>query len=285
MARSISLIQSQINSSLQANLATVGITLDTTQWSKRNILRLLCFCVATAIAVLEQLIDVFTANVEAVAASAAPATDAWIQAQVFKFQYSATTPQIIQFTAGLAPYYPVVNSTLQIITRCSVTTTSANNVLIKVATGTTPAALSPTQLSALQAYISPPNGIGIAGVNYICSSGSADILFVQANVYYQGQYSGIIQANVINAINNYLAVLPFNGQVKISDLENTIRNVAGVNDVVLVNVSARANGGTATYLVQSEAVISRLWNTVAGYIVPEDPGSNDLIHQLTLIAE
>ena len=59
----------------------------------------------------------------------------WIQAQIFKFQYSATSPQVIQFnTTTFAPYYPVVNAALRIISECAVV--NSNAVLIKVATGT-----------------------------------------------------------------------------------------------------------------------------------------------------
>lgn len=285
MARTTSVIQAQMLDNIAAD-ATLSTALTST--SKRAIYRLLTFIVAVAINLLEQLIDVFTTNVEATAAAASPATAAWLQKQILAFQYSATNPQVIQFTAGQAPYYPTVDTTLQIISRCSVTTTLANQVLIKVATGDTPAALNGSQLSALQAYVSPPNGIGIAGVTYVCSSGNSDKLFIQANIYYQGQYSGIISDNVISAINTFLAGIPFNGQVKLSDLEIAIRQVTGVNDVVFVNVSARADGtsfGSGTYLVQSEAVISRLWNTVAGYIVPETTSGQTLTDTLTFIPE
>jgi hypothetical protein len=284
MARSTTIIQQQILDNIAAD-ATLGPMLTST--SKRAIYRLLAFIMAVAINVLEQLIDVFTTNVEAVAASAAPATEAWLQKQVLAFQYSDTNPQIIQYTAGGAPYYPVVDASLQVVGRCSVTTTLANNVLIKVATGA-PAALSASQLSALQAYVSPPNGVGIAGINYTVTSGNADKLFVQANIYYQGQYSAIIQANVIAAIAAYLAAIPFDGVVRVSDLEGAIKAVAGVNDVVFVTISARADStafGSGTYLVQSETIISRLWNTIAGYIIPETTTGQDLANTLTFIPE
>lgn len=288
MARSTATIQQQILDNISAD-ATLGTLLTST--SKRAIYNLLAFIISVAINVLEQLIDIFTANVESVAAAAAPATAAWLQAQILKFQYSSANPQIIQYTAGGAPYYPVVDATLQLITRCSVTTTLANTVLVKVATGSPPAALSSTQLNALQAYVNPPNGIGIAGISYAVTSGNPDQLYIQANIYYQGQYSGIISPNVIAAVGAYLAAIPFNGQVKLSDLEIAMRNVAGVNDVVFVNVSARADStsfGSGTYLVQGGLEISRLWNTVAGYIIPETsttPVDNTLSGTLNFIAE
>ena len=262
--------------------STLGTLLTST--SKRAIYRLWTYIVAVAINALEQLMDIFTANVEATAAAAAPATPAWLQAQIFRFQYSSTTPQVVQLI-NFAPAYPVVDETLRIITRCSVTTNLSSQVVIKVATGEPPAALSAPQLSALQSYLAE---IGMAGVVYNVVSEASDKLYVQANVFYQGQYSAVIQADVIQAINTYLAALPFNGQVKITDLEDAITGVEGVTDVVLVNVRARANGtafASGSYLVQNQQTISRLWNTVAGYMVGETTAGNTLADSLTFIAE
>lgn len=281
MARQILDIQQQMLDNIAAD-STLGSLLTST--SKRAIYRLFTYIVAVAINALEQLIDIFTASVEATAAKAAPATAAWLQSQILKFQYSSTTPQVIQLI-DFAPAYPVVDETLQIISRCSVTTNLSNNVIIKVATGEPPAALSSPQLSALQAYV---NEIGIAGVIYNVTSEASDKLYVQANVYYQGQYSAVIQQNVVEAIQNFLASIPFNGQMKVSDLEEAITSVEGVNDVVLVNVRARANGtafSSGSYLVQNQQVIGRLWNTLAGYIVGETTSSNTLNDSLTFIAE
>jgi hypothetical protein len=281
MARSIADIQQQMLDNLAAD-TTLNSLLTST--SKRAIYRLWTLIVAVSINTLEQLIDIFTANVESVAASASPATPTWLQAQIFKFQYSATVPQVIQLI-DFAPAYPVVDATLRIISRCSVTTNLSNSVLIKVATGDTPGALSNDQLSALQSYV---NEIGIAGVIYTCTSSASDKLYVQANVYYKGQYSAVIQANVIAAIDAFLAAIPFNGQMKISDLEESIRSVEGVNDIVLVNVKARDNStalASASYLVQAQQVIGRLWSTIAGYMVSETTSGNTLSDSLTFIAE
>lgn len=284
MARSITIIQQQILDNIASDV-TLGTLLTST--SKRAIYRLIAFIIATAINLLEQLIDIFTLNVQTISASAAPATPAWLQAQIFKFQYSATTPQTIQLI-NFAPSYPTVDTTLQIVSRCSVSTTASNQVQIKVATGTTPAALNTAQLNALKAYVNPPNGVGIAGVTYNITSSNSDKLYIQANIYYRGDYSAVISTNVINAINAYLAALPFNGQMKLSDLETNVRAVTGVNDVVFVNVSARADSvafGSGTYLIQGQQVISRLWNTVSGYMVGETTTGQDFASTITFIAE
>lgn len=281
MARQISEIQQQMLDNIAAD-TTLGTLLTST--SKRAIYRLFTYIVAVAINALEQLIDIFTATVEDIATKAAPATSSWLQNQILKFQYSATTPQVIQLI-NYAPAYPLVDETLRIISRCSVTTNLSSSVLIKVATGTTPAALSAPQLSALQSYVSQ---IGIAGVNYSVTSDTSDKLFVQANVYYLGQYSAVISANVVAAIEAYLSAIPFNGQVKITDIEDAITGVEGVTDVVLVNVRARGNStafSSGSFLVQNQQTIGRLWSTVAGYIVGETTSGNTLTDSLTFIPE
>ena len=288
MSRTISVINQQILDGITAD-PTLSPLLTST--SKRAIYTLFAFIVATAIGFLEQLMDIFTLNVETIAAAAAPGTPAWLQAQLFSFQYSATVPQVLQFT-NYAPSYPIVDPTLQIISRASVNTTVANQVAIKVATGTIPAALVTAQLNALKAYINAPNGIGTPGITYNISSANSDKLYLQASIYYSGNFSAVIQANVIAAINTFLAVQSdvahFNGKMKLSDLELAIRSVPGVNDVVMVNVQARADGvafGSGTYLVQAQQVLSRLWSTVSGYIVSETTTGEDLASTLTFIAE
>jgi hypothetical protein len=281
MARQISEIQQQMLDNIAADSVLSTLLTST---SKRAIFRLFTYIVAVAINALEQLIDIFTADVEAVAAAAAPATPAWLQAQVFKFQYSATNPQVIQLI-DFAPAYPTVDETLRIITRCSVTTNLSNSVILKVATGEPPAALSSPQLAALQGYVAQ---IGIAGVVYSVISQQPDKLYVQANVYYQGQYSAVIKADVVQAIENFLASIPFNGQVKITDIEDAITAVEGVTDVVLVNVLARADGtafASGSYLVQNQQTVSRLWGTVAGYMIGETTTGSTLNDSLTFIAE
>lgn len=284
MARSIQQIQQQI---LDQALADPVLSPLLTSTSKRAIYILWSYIQATAIAMVEQLIDIATALWESIAAKAAPATPNWLQDQIFKFQYSATTPQIIQFI-NFAPAYPVVDPTLRIITRCSISTTLSGRVLIKVAKGDPPGPLSGPEIAALTAYINPPNGEAIAGVNYVISSKNADKLYIAAQVFYQGQYSSVIQFNVITAIETFLANIPFNGQMKVSDLEVAIKGVPGVNDVVLNNVVARPDlvaFGGGTNLVVDDDTVNRLYNTDSGYVVSETDPTHMLADTLIFTAE
>lgn len=284
MARTISVINQQILDSITADTTLAPLLTST---SKRAIYRLYAFIVAVAINFLEQLMDIFTSNVETIASTVAFGTPAWLQMKMFAFQYSATNPQVIQFI-DTVPQYPVVDTTLQIITACSVTTDTSNFVSVKVAKAKPLTALSSAELSAAQGYV---NLIGAAGITYNVISLNPDKLYVNANVYYQGQYSAIIQANVSDAINNYLQTLStvnFDGSLKISDLEGIIRNVAGVNDVVLLNVRGRADADAFTAgidLVLGATIIQKQWKTISGYIGEETTTGKTFADSLNFIAE
>lgn len=287
MARNIDQIQAQIISSIQADPVLSGASSP----SKRAHWNLWARIMATAQNTEEQLNDAFITEVEAIAATASAGSFPWLQYKIFQFQYNATTPQVIQVTNGVAAY-PVINPLYQIITRCSVTQGVFNTVNIKVAKGSTPQALASSELSALQSYLNPPNGIGVGGINYNVSSTNPDQLYCAADIYYNGMYAAVILANITTAFNNYLALISsqpnFGGIMKLSDLEQTLRNVAGVNDVALKNVSARADStawGSGTSLVSNYLEISPTWQMQAGYMIGETTTGQTLANSLNLIPQ
>ena len=283
MSRSISQIQAQIIATKQAQPELAGLT----STSKRAIWNLWTFVIATCIGIFEQLLDSFLTNVETQVNASAGASILWLQAKMFQFQYDATIPQVVQLI-NTVPQYPVVDATKQIITACSVTSSLSNQVTIKVAKSNPYVALVSAELTAAQSYI---NTIGAAGISYTVISLNPDKLYVQASIYYQGQYSTVIQQNVIDAINSFLqnlSITNFNGSMKISDLEGVIRNVAGVNDVILNNVKGRDDASTfanGVDLVLNNTVISRQWDTVAGYIVQETTSGKTFADSLIFIAQ
>lgn len=280
MARSVATIQAELIANVQADPTLAGLT----STSKRAIWRLWTFVFAVSINILEQLMDVFKTNTETTVSLAAPQTGQWLQDRVFKFQYDAVTPQIIQLI-DLIPQYPVVNAALRIVTRASVKTGLSGAVNIKVAKSEPPEALNGSELSALQSYVSL---IGVTGIAYAVTSAAPDKLYIQADVYFNGGYSSIISTNVIAAIDTYLSQLPFDGSLKLTDLEAAIRNTQGVNDVVLRNVKARADStafASGTFLVTDNQYVGRLWPTVAGYIVGETTTGQTFADSLNFIAE
>ena len=286
-ARTVDQINAYVVATLVTNFASIGITIDPTTWSKRNKLRQICFTVAVCQALLEQLQDLFQQRIEETAAKAPAASAPWVQDKMFKFQYSATDPQIIALV-NTVPTYPVVDPALRIITACSVISTVSNETQIKVAKRNPFIALSAPEISAAQGYI---NIIGVAGINYVVVSLSSDKLYIAADIYYQGQYASVIKPKVISAIEAWFidrATNNFNGAVDMADLEGIINNVPGVNDVVLKNVRGRADTdlfSAGIDLILNTQVLQRKWQTQAGYIGSETDFGHTLLDSLNFIAE
>ena len=287
MARSVQECYDYIVTQLVAEMAASGITIYPATWSKRNRLRNICWTMALAQAQHEQLNDQSLAEMQVIQAKSAAASEAWVQDKMLKFQYSANNPQVLQVTNGVVGY-PVEDSTLRIIKACSVRTTVAQNVNIKIAKGSPLAALSGAELTAAQTYITQ---LGTAGINYIVSSTAADKLYLKADIYYDSAYSAVISADVILALQNYLEGLSttdFNGYIYVRRVEQLIRSVPGVNDVVIDQMSARLDSqsfGAGINLVLGADTIVRRYQTGAGYIVEETTSGQDFANTLTFIPE
>lgn len=281
MARSIATIQATMDAeqALQTDLTTLNSP------SQTAIYRLWKFITSTIINYLEQLWDIYKAELETQISAAAVGSNAWLQSKVMKFQYSASTPQVLAVDSNFAINYPTIDTTLQIITRCSVTTTSQRVCLVKVAKSDPPVALSAPELSSLSGFLSDLN---FAGVNYVAQSLTSDKIYIDADIYYNGQYASTISANVIDAINAYLAAIPFDGKIKLMSLIDAIQAVTGVTDVVLKNIAIRADAtafANKTYLVQNKTSIIPLYQMYAGYAKEETTSGYTFTDTLVFIAQ
>lgn len=288
MARTVQQCNDYIVSNLVTQFASVGITISPTLWSKTNFIRLLSWSFAIAQSLGEQLQDIAISKMQSIADISTAGNAPWLQDTVFKFQYSATTPQYLIFTAGV-PSYAVVNESLRIVTACSISTTVTNVVNIKVAKGTTTlAALSGPELTALQGYVALK---GTAGIAYNVSSSDPDRLYLEGTIYYKGLYSAVISANVIAAIDSYLLNLSktrFGGDILMSDIEGVVRNIEGVNDVVFERVSLRYSTQSvlgAIDLVLAGDWINRKYTFGSGYCKQEDTATYTFADKLTFVAE
>jgi hypothetical protein len=299
MSRTIEQIQADIITNItntpelsyvDENNITRNITYNT---SKRSKWRLWTYVVSVAIAIHEQIIDLYIATIEKLLAMTSAASPLWVQDKMFKFQYSVTDPQVIQLI-DTVPQYPVVDPTKRIITGCSVTTAIDSTVNIKVAKGNPYVSLDALELAAAQSMITT---IGIAGVDYVVTSGNADRLYISADVYYKGQYSAIIAQTTKDTLDAYfqtLSQINFNGSLKMTDLENTIRSITGVNDVVLINVVGRPDSPTpanpltnpyGVYYIHNKTTMNRLFNPSAGYIIGEDVAGYTFLDSINFIAQ
>lgn len=267
MARTVAQIQTQMLAEKAAQTALDGLT----STSQTAIWRLFIYIQAVSINVFEQLQDLFKTEIEGIVENNYVGSPKWVSTQCFKFQYSATTPQILQLnTTETKLAYPIIDETLQIITRASVNVDLNKNVNIKVAKSEPPIQLSAPEETAINGYLLE---MMPAGVTYTVINAVSDKLYIAGTIYYNGQYASTIDVDVPAAINAYLSTIPFDGTLRIVELEQSIKAATGVIDLNLADVWVRANStpiANATKLIDAETlkIISTTFN--AGYAIEEN---------------
>lgn len=282
MARQLEVIEAEIRTNRLAkpelsDLDAPDAISDYSLWEK---------VIAYCIWIFENLIDVLKTEIATEIANNKTSTIAWWKNVISEFQYDPENPQVLIIEDFIVKY-PVVDPSLRIITRRSVTEVDKNNrrvISVKVAKGETAEDLSPLNESELAALIDYTHVIRPAGISMEIVSLFADRLFLEADIYYKGQYvKDTVKANVITAINNYLNSLEFNGTVRIIDLVDVIQKVDGVSDVV-VNLAKGREQATPIDGV-NVVTFDRVYATSAGYITPEDTEDYTLEDTLNMIAD
>lgn len=271
MARSISTIQAAIAADRQARAELAGLNSP----SATSIYGLLEYVTAVAHWALETLWDRFRSDVEAVIAAAPAGTPGWYAARALEFRLGDT----LTLLPNGKPGYAAGTSGAKIVTRATAKENDQTGKLfLKVAkagaTAGTLAALSAAELVQVQGYFAR---LRFAGTRLEVVSREADRLRVSASIYYDPLLDvPALQAAVSAAIEGYLAGLAFDGFVYLAKLEDAIQAVPGVQDVQLTSVSART--GTA-----APVVITRAYETAAGYLVVEETAGFTLADTLTFV--
>lgn len=280
MARSINTIQQQLIASKKSDTTLQKLTSP----SQVAIWRSWTFIVATAINLLEQVIDIYKASIEASIQKGGVGTMPWLRERVLEFQagddayYNSSTGKV---------KYNVVDTTKQIISRCSVTESSNRSVYVKIAAGNPPAPIGSTQLNQLKFYL---NQLRFAGTQINVINANADKMQVWCDVYYDGQYADVIKTNVVASLNTYCLNLSsatnFNGVVINNDIIDTIRAVSGVKRVVLKKVIVTPDGGgDATVFDLSLGIDISEIETYSGYVIGSTATSktfNDTINYIAV---
>ena len=281
MARTIAQIQAQMDAAqaLQPSLSGLDSV------SQTAIYTLWKFIMSTAIFIAETLWEALKVEIEADIASQRIGSDKWVKDRVDEFQYSLFIPQVLTIVDNIAAYDPI-DTDLQIISRSAVETTGSGVVTIKAATGEPPVKLDAAQKTSLEGYL---DSISFAGVNPTLISLDSDKMFIEAEIFFNGQFVTTISSDVIAAITAYMTGLDFDtqkptGKVNVERLTDAIQAVTGVLDVVITGLAMRADTeafASKTFLVQAKALILRQRDTAAGYIVEEDEVGENFSDKLT----
>ncbi len=282
MARSIEVIKQQMLDTKATLSELDGLTSN----SQVSIFGQLFHVTAVNIAVLEQLIDAYIAEIETIINAQAIGSIPWLRAKILEFQYGDYV-ELNTTTFEIA--YPEVDETLKIITRCSVSESGNLIVQAKVAKSDPPVALSGGEQTALSDYVKV---IKPAGTQVNVISLDSDKLYIEGVVYYSGQYSSVIQTNVEAAITTYMADLSsadnFDGVVRVLEIQDAIQEVEGVVDMRLTEISARPDttdfASRTTVYKLSTGVNLREYETASGYIVEEDTAGDLFADKITYVA-
>lgn len=282
MARQIE----DIKQELMDAKATIAALDTLTSNSQVSIFGNIFYVSAVEIAMLEQIIDVYIASIETTINEQAIGSTPWLRAKILDFQYGDF---VVLNTLDFSISYPLIDSTKQIITRCSVKEKGDRVVDVKVAKEEPPVPLVTLELDALENYL---NVIKPAGTQINIISLDADRLYIVGTIYYAGQFSADIQTNVEAALTAYMTNLSsaqsFNGAAKVTDIINVVKSVEGVTDFNLLELGGRAEITTFSsrdvFYKLSTGVNLISYPTSAGYIIEEDDSGHTFADTLTYVS-
>ena len=286
MARSFQQIKSEIQLEVRTYPSLNAYKLPSEGGSQVSIFNLMITIVATAILVFEKIHDIFKEDITALAESAISGNAKWLQNQMLTFQYG----DIILIDDDYSPYYAVIDTTKQIVTRCAII--DANPVPIKVAKGIAPTLepLTTPEMNALKDYYYGTQfteGIGFAGVPAVFTSAYPDRMFVEADVYYTSQLSAsVVKAAVITAIDNFFATFQevnFNGTVFVIKMTDAVQAVTGVTRIVYTDITARDVG--TIYASATTIDFQGSYQADAGYLISEEDVTHTLDDSITMVPE
>jgi hypothetical protein len=244
MARTIAAIQQQIIDTKNADP-----TLSSYVWSdsKVAIWRLWTYVTAVCIWTLESLFDYHKLEVSNILANQKPHTLQWYVHKAKLFQYGDTLP------ANSDTYTTPSADPAIVIVKYAAAVELANMVRIKVAKENSGIleSLSLAELAAFRGYMSR---IKDAGVRLQLTSGDPDNLQLALSVYYDplvlsstgARLDGASITPVMDAINSFLANLPFNGVFVLNELIVALQAIDGVKIGYIL--SAQANYAATPYI-------------------------------------
>lgn len=284
MARTIAQIKQTI---IDAKNATVLSTILFKEegGSQSGIFNMIADIFSILMNVSEQLWDTMSNTISDMVVKGGVGTGRWWRERILEFQNG----DVLKYANGVY-YYDVVNVEKRLVTFCSVTETTNKTIQIKVAKGATPTKLTAPELTGgLQDYV---DFMRFSGTQINLISLDADKCYINATIYYSGQYFATIQASVKSAITNYFNSISagenFNGAIIVTDVSKAIQSVAGVSYVKVNTIKVRQDtvpfASAYTLFNLSTGIDNVLVNTYAGYVVEEDTVGQTLTDSLTFIA-
>lgn len=273
MARTTQEIYTGLEAQLVANSTLAPLAANT---SKVAIWRLLLWVFAYGANVLELLFDAFIIEADAKVLAAKVGNTRWYQERILDFQYGDN----LVYINGVYQY-PVIDDTKRIVSKCSVTEGfdpligGILNVKVAKTVGDL-VALASLEQSALTSYLQK---VKFAGTKFKLISTSGDILKIAFSIYYDPiiPIDGL-KPLVIEAIENHVKNLPFDGILNVTRLIDVIQGIDGVKDCLFISAATKPNIG-ANY-----AAFTRENNPFGGYYKMSEVTGEQLVDTLNFIA-
>lgn len=250
----------QINEIYQAidEAVTEDVALGATSASKVAEFRLIEYLVTAISNILQGIWDIKKRDLQAVADAVATCNEPWFAREISRFQYGDT---LILNSQSKKYGYAEENLDAQIVTQVAVSDQGGVGIIKVAKDGPSP--LSNDERLALSSYVKK---IQPLGSNIVLISQAADVIKLVGTIHVDPIIPvGTIQANVEQAINDYLASLAFQsdrkGTLYTTYLIDAIQAVEGVLDVTLSEVAVGQSGDVTL------ATVNRKYVPVAGYFV------------------
>lgn len=282
----------QIKETMDAQQSALPVLSQLTNTADTDIWVLFKGIVAQTINFFEQLMDRKKAEIETILNNAAVPSTEWARQKAFEFQYDATIPQLMQLV-NFVPSYNPVDTTKRIITRSFAYNDSGLTTLL-VAKSEPPVKLSAGELTAIFGYYnnsgngtSKAVGIGFAGQNISVYSFDPDLLFLEAEIKYNGLFNATIKNDCILAIETFISNVGAYPYLKITELVDVLQKVSGFIDIKIKNMSCRSAAtawGSGTSLISTFTQSATEYQIVAGYMIGETTATQTLADKLTFTA-
>lgn len=203
--------------------------------------RLWIWLVAFASHLLEVVTEAIRAETEAIAEAAKPHGLRWYHAEILKFQYG---DDLIWDADNLTYRYAEIDESKRVVKQAKVveTATGSSGLIAKVKGDSGP--LSNDEETAFKTYL---NYIKDAGTKMFVINDDPDEFRVVLDVYYNPLVmrpnGSLINSPstfpVLDAIQNHIDNLPFNGTLVLTTLVDSLQKAEGVDDPVLLQLSAK----------------------------------------------
>ena len=262
MARTITVIHRAILDDISANETLAAYLTSTSVYA---IYRAFCFVIASAIWLMETFFDQHVTEVNAQIQNQKSGRKPWYRDMALKFQYGFDlVPDKDYFDNGIASAEDIEDS--KIIKYAAVSESEeTSRVILKIA-GETEGVLAPITTEQYEAFDSYINEIRWAGVQYSIINYLPDQLYLNIQIkrdalVLNANGISILNGNypVVDAIQDFMKELPFNGELRLSALVDKLQKVTGVIDATILSAqSAWINPDTSGYGIPQPIFISKI---------------------------